>query len=1560
MGNGCAIFISYRRSDAAGHAWALYRELCRRFDSGQIFFDRDSIEAGEIFPDRLRAGVTQCKILLALIGPDWLEVKDDDGRRRLEQPQDYVRQEIALALLLARKVIPVLLGDTTSMPEVERLPEPMQPLAQRDALHLRGKTYEYDTHIAELIRLLAETPGMPAPRPGDEDIAFGDRGQLEIYRGIRYQPVRLRAPLRDAFRPLIEDRTKVFGGRQAVVARIMQLIAGDKAGYVVITAPAGFGKTALIANLVGGTPEAFAYHFFTSLYGDRSLDEGFFLRNVVQQLAQWHGHSAELPDDLEQQQSLYQNLIDQRLDRTGILVLDGVDEVTRWKLEPYLSRRLPDHLRVIVTLRDVGQDWRTGFAFPADQVMHLPLDGLDRDGVADVLRGLGGAAREFAEEPSLLDKIVQRAAYEIDPRLGADPFYVRFLAEDIAARRLTRDSIENQPHGLEGYLNRWWKQLKELAGNVPVRDLFGTLAAALGPLLRSDLESMCPSLRHEWAGDYFDEVLTGVRRMVTGDPARGYALAHPRLRRYVADAKRIGKIEHYRKLLLGYCAGWREHGSRYALRYYAAHLVEARMLAPLSELFSGEWIAAHWNVWGSYSTLVDDLDRSVKAFALQDPPDYARIAAFAVARQTAREQMLDLPVELLEAWIALGRTESVLAVLSALGTVKGRAVKPMTAVAAELLARPPAAAPDGNRSAIVGDLLARAMDMVPFIRGGNFQYDALQAIAELLHAGRGLEEGARERLIDDALHCARSREDACIKAMSLGAVAEAVASAPEGRDRAQTILDEAQVILSTVVRYVPDRTMVLASLLRAIEDTGRAETASLVEAVLAETAGDFSNSSVGKDPINRLLYRWRPWLAADPDAAARVLQRAATSLVQARDYDFKGEALSRCARHLCRLGRVAEAQALVEEVWQTDPLEAAYLVVYATQSLHSVLPAKIREWLARAGEFTTRGKHNIAVNREMFTCSLATSFAEIGEWEEARRLLDSVTPSERIDGIIYCIRLEPPAEADAAARRALADSLVALAGPADARDQARVHAAVSKVLAAHEPEAAQRAAARATELCLAEFSEGGCDNLRKLLAVSRAGDGAASAVAEVRAMTWISSMAETLTFLISRAHAEPALDLYAGALLRELDARRHDPSFGDALEKTAELLPDLVRRQPGIAALMSAKIAEQCNDLPASASIHCRGLLAFATTRRAPDEGAAAFHTIAGVLHWNLGQGFNLRASDVAGLYQLLAQAAGELGPRTTPLLEAFDRLRQHYADPNDRGEIDSARCMVLAETDCGQMRSELRALISGVKALRDAPPRALFLSTMISNLMRRLVGPNERQANLADHAGKAAARGARRCRPQAVACFEALLDAVTGIESRADRTQALVDFVINIGAGPAQIERDLAGPLDRALDEAGGLGADAEARVLRAAVEALCRLGNPDEAMRRAQRAHDDGLRSDLQLTVTIAREREQLGALNDFDAFFIAQQDSELAVTNVHKLNIEKAGSKTLGALVDALADGRTPWERARLLDEFLPHLALFLRSTGGSNAIAGLAGAVEDLDRQFLDAARRIGAA
>ena len=92
------IFISYRRGDLEGQARALSIELANYTDANSIFMDVDSIALGRDFRQSLQESLKSCEAVLALIGPGWLDARDAAGRRRFEDPDDYVRQEIAVAL----------------------------------------------------------------------------------------------------------------------------------------------------------------------------------------------------------------------------------------------------------------------------------------------------------------------------------------------------------------------------------------------------------------------------------------------------------------------------------------------------------------------------------------------------------------------------------------------------------------------------------------------------------------------------------------------------------------------------------------------------------------------------------------------------------------------------------------------------------------------------------------------------------------------------------------------------------------------------------------------------------------------------------------------------------------------------------------------------------------------------------------------------------------------------------------------------------------------------------------------------------------------------------------------------------------------------------------------------------------------------------------------------------------------------------------------------------------------------------------------------------------------
>jgi Tol biopolymer transport system component len=151
------IFISYRREDSAYPAGWLYDRLAERFGGEQIFKDVDSIELGEDFVDEIGDAVGKADVLLALIGERWLAVADEQGGRRLDDPEDFVRLEIEAALRRKVRVIPILV-EGASMPSEEQLPPSLTPLARRQALELSPARFSSDTSrlLAVLERALAE------------------------------------------------------------------------------------------------------------------------------------------------------------------------------------------------------------------------------------------------------------------------------------------------------------------------------------------------------------------------------------------------------------------------------------------------------------------------------------------------------------------------------------------------------------------------------------------------------------------------------------------------------------------------------------------------------------------------------------------------------------------------------------------------------------------------------------------------------------------------------------------------------------------------------------------------------------------------------------------------------------------------------------------------------------------------------------------------------------------------------------------------------------------------------------------------------------------------------------------------------------------------------------------------------------------------------------------------------------------------------------------------------------------------------------------------------------
>jgi len=145
------IFISYRRDESSGYAGRIGDKFVEHFGEDRIFRDLDSIEPGLDFAEVIKRAVDSTEVMIVVIGRNWVTATDAAGQKRLENPDDYVRIEIATALKRNTRVIPLLVQGAT-MPRADELPEDLAPLTRRNAFELHD--FSWNEELRRLINTL--------------------------------------------------------------------------------------------------------------------------------------------------------------------------------------------------------------------------------------------------------------------------------------------------------------------------------------------------------------------------------------------------------------------------------------------------------------------------------------------------------------------------------------------------------------------------------------------------------------------------------------------------------------------------------------------------------------------------------------------------------------------------------------------------------------------------------------------------------------------------------------------------------------------------------------------------------------------------------------------------------------------------------------------------------------------------------------------------------------------------------------------------------------------------------------------------------------------------------------------------------------------------------------------------------------------------------------------------------------------------------------------------------------------------------------------------------------
>jgi hypothetical protein len=228
------IFISYRTDDTGHAASRLFDDLAEIYGSNSVFIDHKQIAGGESWVDRLTTEATHSAILFVLIGSRWLKAQNPTtGDRLLNEPDDWVRREIELALNARATVVPILVDDArplTAM-DLRTVPE-IQRLAEKQSLQLRRK--DWDSDVSNIQRLLLRFGVTPA---GGDDGPNAESG-LSAESSPRAQALARLAP------PVVPRH---FRDRAHEIQLVVDAFRNGQ--WCALVAIGGSGKSAIAARI---------------------------------------------------------------------------------------------------------------------------------------------------------------------------------------------------------------------------------------------------------------------------------------------------------------------------------------------------------------------------------------------------------------------------------------------------------------------------------------------------------------------------------------------------------------------------------------------------------------------------------------------------------------------------------------------------------------------------------------------------------------------------------------------------------------------------------------------------------------------------------------------------------------------------------------------------------------------------------------------------------------------------------------------------------------------------------------------------------------------------------------------------------------------------------------------------------------------------------------------------------------------------------------------------------------------------------------------------------------
>ena len=587
------IFVSYRREDAAAEARGIRDILQQEFGRDAVFMDISSIEPGVAWPDALRAAVSNAHVVLPIIGSRWLEARDQYSRRRIDLPQDWVAQELTIALATAgTTIIPVLVGDARPFP-AEALPASLSSLATHQHVEIRRDRFDHDVQLLLApVRKALAARGLVPPTPPSATQRAADR-------------VHAAAPRIEISR--LPRAAGMFLGRQRELTLLDEAWKDSGGTHIaLLVAPGGVGKTSLVDRWLEGlrvdgwrgAGRVFAWSFYDQgVHGDRQTSDDQFLQAALQWFEIDHDMAASSWD---KGRLLAKALSEQRT----LLILDGLEPLQYppgplgGKLRAFgidalltqLARAGHPGLCLVTTRESVVE--LTPYAASSDRptgsvMVHL-LDTLSDEDGGRLLHRVGvrrsGAARIREDDPELREASRELRGHALALTLLGS--YLR-LAHNGNVRERDRVTFDraNQHTGGAAFTAmaayEQWFQREEVDG--------GRLLAAVRLLGFFDRPADVASLR-----SLCDPPIHGLTEPLAGISTSNWNITRSRLEdsRLVWPADERGAIDAH-PLVRGYFAGqlraqnamaWREGHRRLYNHLQAAVPDQPQTFADISVL----------------------------------------------------------------------------------------------------------------------------------------------------------------------------------------------------------------------------------------------------------------------------------------------------------------------------------------------------------------------------------------------------------------------------------------------------------------------------------------------------------------------------------------------------------------------------------------------------------------------------------------------------------------------------------------------------------------------------------------------------------------------------------------------------------------------------------------------------------------------------------------------------------------------------------------------------------------------------------------------------------------